>query len=161
MPGLMALPDRRLNVTARARGKLRNPAGTFRLAKPLSRRAADQILRGLSPVIFRPSRLRVLAALPLGDALVSAGDMASAASELRAALLRVDRERGAITDEMRLIKEQLGPVGMDAPLVDGAWSETVRRGPRALDFAELAPAARARLSPSAGLRAQERTCFNE
>lgn len=45
-----------------------------------------------------------------------------AVAELKASLLKLDKERNAISAEIALAKDQLGPVGTDAPLVDGESS---------------------------------------
>jgi hypothetical protein len=41
------------------------------------------------------------------------------AAVIKGALLQLDKERKAISQEIELAREQLGPVGMSEPLVDG------------------------------------------
>jgi len=41
------------------------------------------------------------------------------AAVIKGALLQLDKERKAIAQEIELAREQLGPVGLSEPLVDG------------------------------------------
>lgn len=74
------------------------------------------LLSGICTAKSRANINRTLGALPASTMAVA---------ELKAALLRLDRERNAIAAEIAFSKEQLGPLGTDAPLVDGANSRLI------------------------------------